>query len=41
MSQQAVSVDIIQNSDVGIFSPKTEETIKKQTERVLISWFEA
>jgi hypothetical protein len=26
MSQQAVSADIIQNSAVGIFSPKTEGT---------------
>ncbi len=35
MSQQAVSADIIPNSDVGIFSPKKEE--KTQTERALIS----
>jgi hypothetical protein len=27
MSQQTVSVDIIPNSAVGIFSPKTEGTI--------------
>jgi hypothetical protein len=40
MSQQAVSADIIPNSDVGIFSQKTEET-KTQTERALISWLEA
>jgi hypothetical protein len=30
MSQKAVSADIIPNSDVGIFSPKTEGTRHKQ-----------
>jgi hypothetical protein len=30
MSQQAVSVDIIQNSAVGIFSPKQKEQRHKQ-----------
>jgi hypothetical protein len=30
MSQQAVSADIIPNSAVGIFSPKTEGTKTKQ-----------
>jgi hypothetical protein len=30
MSQQAVSADIIPNSAVGIFSPKTEEKRHKQ-----------
>jgi hypothetical protein len=35
MSQQAVSADIIQNSAVGIFSPKTEGT-KTKAARVLI-----
>jgi hypothetical protein len=37
MSQQAVSADIIPNSDVGIFSPKTEGT-KTKAAWVLISW---
>jgi hypothetical protein len=35
--QQAVSADIIQNSAVGIFSPKTEGT-KTKAARVLIRW---
>jgi hypothetical protein len=30
MSQQALSANIIPNSAVGIFSPKTEETRHKQ-----------
>jgi hypothetical protein len=34
MSQQAVSADIIQNSDVGNFSPKTEGS-KTKTDRFL------
>jgi hypothetical protein len=38
MSQQAVSADIIPNSAVGIFSPKTEEQKHKQLGGVLISW---
>jgi hypothetical protein len=37
MSQQAVYVDTIPNSAVGIFSPKTEGT-KAKAARVLISW---
>ncbi len=37
MSQQAVSADIIPNSDVGIFSLITEGTNTKAA-RVLISW---
>jgi hypothetical protein len=37
MSQQAVFSDIILNSDVGIFSPKTEGT-KTKAAWVLISW---
>jgi hypothetical protein len=37
MSQKAVSADIIPNSDVGIFSLKTEGT-KTKAARVLISW---
>jgi hypothetical protein len=37
MSQQAVNADIIPNSAVGIFSPKTEGTWTKVA-RVLISW---
>jgi hypothetical protein len=37
MSQQAVFSDIIPNSDVGIFSPKTEGT-KTKAARVPISW---
>jgi hypothetical protein len=36
MSQQAVFSDIIPNSAVGIFSPKTEGT--KTAARILISW---
>jgi hypothetical protein len=36
MSQQAASADIIPNSDVGIFSPKTEGT-KTKAAWVLIS----
>jgi hypothetical protein len=36
MSQQVVSADIIPNSAVGIFSPKTEGT-KTKAARVLIS----
>jgi hypothetical protein len=40
MSQQAVSADIIPNSAVGIFSPKTEGT-KTKSARVLISCFYA
>ncbi len=36
MSQQAVSADIIPNSAVGIFFPKTEGT-KRKAARVLIS----
>jgi len=35
--QQTVSANIIPNSDVGIFSPKTEGT-KTKAARVLISW---
>jgi hypothetical protein len=31
MSQQAVSADIIPNSDVGIFSPETEGTRKDKS----------
>jgi hypothetical protein len=37
MSQQAVSADIIPNSAIGIFSPKTEET-KTKAAKILISW---
>jgi hypothetical protein len=37
MSQQVVSADIIPNSAVEIFSPKTEGT-KTKAARVLISW---
>jgi hypothetical protein len=37
MSQQAISPDIITNSTVVIFSPKTEET-KIKAARVLIRW---
>jgi hypothetical protein len=37
MSLQAVSADIILNSDVGIFSPKTEGA-KTKAVRLLISW---
>jgi hypothetical protein len=37
MSQQAVSADIIPNSDFGIFSPETEGT-KTKAARVLIGW---
>jgi hypothetical protein len=37
MSQQAVSADIIPNSDVGIFSPETEGT-KTKAARALIGW---
>jgi hypothetical protein len=37
MSHQAVSADIIPNSYVGTFSPKTEGT-KIKAARVLISW---
>jgi hypothetical protein len=37
MSQQAVSAEIIPNSAVEIFSPKTEGT-KTNTARVLLSW---
>jgi hypothetical protein len=39
VSQQAVSADIIPNSDVGIFSPKTEGT-KTKAARVLIRWLQ-
>jgi hypothetical protein len=39
MSQQAVSADIISNSAVGIFSPKTEgKGTKTKVARVLIRW---
>jgi hypothetical protein len=37
MSQQAVTVDIILNSAVGIFSPKSEGTETKAA-RVPIRW---
>jgi hypothetical protein len=40
MSQQAVSADIIPNSVVGIFSPKTEGT-KTKAARVLVSCYHA
>jgi hypothetical protein len=40
MSQQAVSADIIPNSAIGIFSPKTEGT-KTQSARALISCYHA
>jgi hypothetical protein len=38
MTQQAVSADIMKNSAVGIFPPKTEGT-KIKAARVLIRWF--
>jgi hypothetical protein len=39
ISQQGVSADIIQNSAVGNFSPKTEGTMTKAA-IMLINWFD-
>jgi hypothetical protein len=41
MSQQSISVDIIPNSAVGIFSPKTEGTKTESEIAEMSSWDQA